>query len=59
MICVFKDKVPENHTAEGINETIKKSIKESRIIFTDQSTFYVDITGWVGIHVYENQKIRE
>lgn len=49
----FKATVLEDHTAEGINETIKKSIKESSIVFTDQSTSYVDIASLVEIHISE------
>jgi transposase-like protein len=49
----FKATVLEDHTAEGINETIKKSIEESSIVFTDQSTSYVDIASLVEIHVSE------
>jgi hypothetical protein len=37
-------KIARSHTAEGINETIRKSIEESSIVFTSQDTSYVDIT---------------
>jgi transposase-like protein len=49
----FKAKVLEDHTAEGINETIKSSLAESSIVFTDQSTSYVDIASLVEIHISE------
>lgn len=49
----FKAKVLEDHTSEGINETIKESIAESSIVFTDQSTSYVDISQLVEIHITE------
>ena len=49
----FKAIVLEDHTAEGINETIKESLAESSIVFTDQSTSYVDISQLVEIHVSE------
>mgnify|MGYP005860934081 FL=1 len=49
----FKAKVLEDHSAEGINETIKTSIEESSIVFTDQSTSYVDIASLVEIHISE------
>jgi hypothetical protein len=31
----FKAKILEDHTDQGINEAIKKSIQESSIVFTD------------------------
>lgn len=49
----FKAKVLEDHTSEGINEMIKESVAESSIVFTDQSTSYVDISQFVEIHVSE------
>ncbi|QDP85248.1 IS1595 family transposase [Chryseobacterium sp. SNU WT5] len=49
----FKAIVLEDHTAEGINETIKESLAESSIVFTDQSTSYVDISQLVEIHISE------
>ena len=49
----FKAKVLEDHSAEGINETLKNSIAESSIVFTDQSTSYVDIASLVEIHISE------
>jgi transposase-like protein len=49
----FKAKVLEDHTSEGINETVKESIAESSIVFTDQSTSYVDISQLVEIHITE------
>ena len=49
----FKAIVLEDHTAEGINETISKSLAESSIVFTDQSTSYVDISQLVEIHITE------
>jgi len=49
----FKAKVLEDHMAERINEMIKKSIPESSIVFTDQSTSYVDIASLVEVHISE------
>jgi transposase-like protein len=49
----FKAKVLEDHTAAGINETIKNSITESSIVFTDRSTSYVGIASLVEIHISE------
>ena len=49
----FKAIVLEDHTAEGINDMVKKTIAESSIVFTDQSTSYVDISTLVEIHISE------
>lgn len=49
----FKAIVLEDHTAEGINDLVKKTIAESSIVFTDQSTSYVDISTLVEIHISE------
>jgi transposase-like protein len=49
----FKAKVLEGHTAAEINEVIKNSIAESSIVFTDQSTSYVDIASLVEINISE------
>jgi|SRR5680860_103062 len=49
----FKAKVLEDHKAEGINETIKASIDESSIVFSDKSTSYVDIAKFVELHILE------
>jgi transposase-like protein len=53
----FKAKVLNSHKAEQINQTIKKSIGEKSIVFTDQSTSYVDIADFVEMHVtYKSNK---
>ena len=49
----FKAKVLTDHTSEQINETIKESISEKSILFTDKSTSYIDIADFVEIHVTE------
>ena len=49
----FKAKVLENHKAEGINQTIQESIKDTSIVFTDQSTSYIDIVDFVELHYTE------
>ena len=43
----------ENHSAENINEEVKKSIDEQSIVFSDQSTSYVNITDFVELHITE------
>jgi len=45
-----KAKVLEDHTSET-NEMVKESIAESSIVFTDQSTSYVDISQFAEIDV--------
>ena len=53
----FKAKVLNSHKSEEINETIKESIDEKSIVFTDQSTSYVDISEFVEMHVtYKSNK---
>ena len=53
----FKAKVLSSHKAEQINQTIKESIDEQSIVFTDQSTSYVDIADFVEMHVtYKSNK---
>lgn len=49
----FKAIVLEDHTAEGVNEMINKSINESSIVFTDKSTSYFDIADFVELHITE------
>ena len=49
----FKAKVLTDHTSEQINETIKESISEKSILFSDKSTSYIDIANFVEIHITE------
>lgn len=49
----FKAKVLTGHQAEGINQTVRESIDEKSIVFTDQSTSYVDIADFVELHITE------
>jgi hypothetical protein len=49
----FKAKVLPDHTAANINETIKESITEKSIVFSDQSTSYIDISDYVELHITE------
>lgn len=49
----FKAKVLTDHTSEQINETIKESISEKSILFSDKSTSYIDIADFVEIHITE------
>lgn len=49
----FKAKVLTNHTAEEINQTVQESISEKSIVFSDQSTSYVDIADFVELHITE------
>jgi len=49
----FKAKVLDNHKAEGVNTTIKDSLDEQSIVFTDKSTSYVDIADFVELHITE------
>ena len=49
----FKAKVLQTHLSEEINETVKESIDNQSIVFTDKSTSYVDIADFVELHVTE------
>src|SRR5690625_3672930 len=50
----FKAKVLEDHQADGTDRTFKNAIADEEVIvFTDQSTSYVNIADYVDIHVSE------
>mgnify|MGYP002795052749 CR=1 FL=1 len=49
----FKAKVLNNHKAVEIDDTVRESIDEKSIVFTDQSTSYVDIADFVELHITE------
>lgn len=49
----FKAKVLDGHDGEEIHETIKESIDNQSIVFTDKSTSYVDIADFVELHITE------
>lgn len=41
------------HQADEINDTVKRSFDEKSIVFTDDSTSYVDISDYVELHISE------
>ena len=50
----FKAKVLEDHKADGTDKTFENAIEqEQTIVFTDQSTSYVNIADFVEIHISE------
>ncbi len=49
----FKAKVLEDYGSAEINQTIKESIGNQSIIFTDKSTSYVAISQFVELHITE------
>jgi len=49
----FKAKVLEDHTASGINQIVSESFDEKSIVFSDDSTSYVDISDYVELHISE------
>lgn len=49
----FKAKVMDSHEAEEVNRTIKESLDDQSIVFSDKSTSYVDISDLVELHVTE------
>lgn len=54
----FKAKVLETHLSLEINETVKESIDNQSIVFTDKSTSYVDISDFVELHITEKSDER-
>lgn len=49
----FKAKVLDSHIAEEINATVKESIADKSIVFTDKSTSYIDIADFIELHITE------
>lgn len=49
----FKAKVLASHYADEINDTVRESFDEKSIVFTDDSTSYVDISDYVELHFSE------
>ncbi|MFD2588090.1 IS1595 family transposase [Croceitalea marina] len=49
----FKAKVLDTHLADEVNRTIADELDEKTIVFSDQSTSYVDIADYVEMHVTE------
>lgn len=49
----FKAKVLETHKANEINHTVENSFAESSIVFTDDSSSYIDISDYVELHISE------
>jgi hypothetical protein len=50
----FKAKVLENHQADGTDLTLKQAIEDEKmIVFTDNSTSYVNIADYVELHISE------
>ena len=47
----FKMKVLNTHVSEEIDKVIQDNIDEKSIVFSDQSTSYVDISKYVDIHI--------
>lgn len=49
----FKAKVLNSHEKEEINESLQQMIDNECIVFTDQSSSYVDIANFVELHITE------
>jgi len=48
----FKAKVLEDHKTDGTNDTLEQAIDDEQVIvFTDQSTSYVDIADYIELHI--------
>lgn len=49
----FKAKVLDTHKSFEINDAVKESFAESSIVFTDESSSYIDISDYVELHISE------
>jgi len=49
----FKAKVLDTHLSEEINHTVRQSVDNESIVFTDKSSSYVDIADFVELHITE------
>ncbi len=49
----FKAKVLDGHSKDQINQTVRESIDDKSIVFSDKSTSYVDIADYVELHITE------
>lgn len=49
----FKAKVLDTHQSKDIDDVLMDSLENTSIVFTDQSTSYVDIADYVELHVTE------
>ncbi len=49
----FKAKVLEGHHSDKVNDTVKESSDEKSIVFTDDSSSYIDISDYVELHFSE------
>ena len=49
----FKAKVLNSHQKEEVNDALQQMIDNECIVFTDQSTSYVDIADFVELHITE------
>ena len=49
----FKAKVLASHNADEINETVQESFDDMSIVFSNDSTSYVDISDYLELHISE------
>lgn len=49
----FKAKVLDSHLSSEIGNLVKESFSETSIVFTDDSTSYIDISDYVELHISE------
>ena len=49
----FKAKVLDSHLSSEIDDVVKDSFSETSIVFTDDSTSYIDISDYVELHISE------
>jgi hypothetical protein len=49
----FKARVLDTHLADEVNQTVVDDLDDKTIVFSDQSTSYVDIADYIEMHVTE------
>lgn len=49
----FKAKVLKDHRSQGVDQVVKTSIDQQSIVFSDQSTSYINIADYIELHVTE------
>ncbi|ASW75380.1 transposase [Chryseobacterium piperi] len=54
----FKAIVLDTHKSNEINDTIRQSLNEECIVFTDKSKSYVDIADFVELHIMEKSSMQ-
>ena len=54
----FKMNVIPDHKAESVNQTIVQNLDDASIVFSDQSTSYINIADYVEVHISERSSVQ-